>query len=108
MAFVEDSLAGSFNSTNNVTIVIGDGGGTKLVKNVVISNIDTVSHSVYIEFVKNSVAYRMFLVTLGSGDTLVQDFILALRDANYTLRARLGEAATTTQPQFIATLAQVS
>jgi hypothetical protein len=108
MAFVEDSLAGSFNSTSNVTIAIGDASGTKLVKNVVIHNIDTVSHTVIIEFVKNSTAYRMFSVFLASGDTLVQDFILALKDANYTLRARLAETATTTQPAFVATLAQVS
>ena len=107
MAFVEDSVAGAFNSTNNVTIVIGDANGRKLVKNVVIHNLDNASHTVIIEFVKNSVAYRMFNITLAAGDTLVQDFILVLVNANYTLRARLGEAATT-QPQFVATLAQVS
>jgi hypothetical protein len=107
MAFTEDSVGGSFNSTNNVTIVIGDANGTKLVKNVVINNLDNASHTVIIEFVKSSVAYRMFSVYLAPGDTLVQDFILALVNANYTLRARLGEGATT-QPQFVATLAQVS
>lgn len=107
MAFTEDSVAGSFNSTNNVTIVTGDANGRKLVKCVVIHNLDSINHAVIIEFFKNGAAYRMFNVTLAPGDTLVQDFILVLVDANYTLRARLGEAATT-QPQFTATLAQVS
>jgi hypothetical protein len=46
---------------------------------------------VIVEFVKNSVAYRMFNITLAVGDTLVQDILVALVDANYTLRARLGE-----------------
>jgi hypothetical protein len=107
MAFIEDSVGGSFNSTNNVTIVAGDANGTKLVKTVVICNTDGANHTVYIEFVKNSVAYRLFYITLAPGDTLVQDIVLALVNANYTLRARLGEAATT-QPHFVATLAQVS
>lgn len=107
MAFNEDSVGGSFNSTNNVTIVAGDASGTKLVKCVVIHNMDSTSHTVIIEFVISSVAYRMFNVTLAPGDTLVQDFILALPSASYTLRARLGEAATT-QPTFVGTLAQVS
>lgn len=107
MAFTEDSVAGNFNSTSNVTIVAGDANGRKLVKSVIIHNLDNTNHSVIIEFVKSSVAYRMFNVTLAPGDTLVQDFVLTLVNANYTLRARLGEAATT-QPQFTATLAQVS
>jgi hypothetical protein len=107
MAFTEDTLVGSFNSTSNVTVVAGDANGTKLVKCVTIHNMDNVNHSIIIEMVKNSVAYRMFNVTLAPGDTLVQDFILALVNANYTLRVRLGEAATT-QPQFVATFAQVS
>jgi hypothetical protein len=107
MAFTEDSVGVSSNSTSNVTIVTGDANGTKLVKSVVICNVDNTNHTVYIEFVKNSVAYRLFGITLAPGDSLVQDIILALKDANSTLRFRLGEAATT-QLQLVATYAQVS
>ena len=54
MAFNEDSEGGTFSSTNNVTIVAGDANGTKLVKNVVIHNLDNANHTVIIEFVKKS------------------------------------------------------
>jgi hypothetical protein len=40
----EDTLASSFNSTNNITLAAGDANGTKLVKNVVIHNLDNVAH----------------------------------------------------------------
>ena len=108
MAFTEDSLGGNFNNTSYVTLAIGDGNGTKLVKNVVIHNLDSVSQTVQIELYKSSVAYRMFKVTLAPDDSLVQDVLLALVNANYTLRAKLLAAATTTQPQFVVTLAQHS
>ena len=107
MAFIEDSLGGSFNSTNNVTLAIGDANGRKIVKNVVVNNLDNVNHGLIIEFVKNNVPYRMFKLTLAPDDSMVQDVLVVLVDANYTLRARLAEAATT-QPQFVVTLAQVS
>jgi hypothetical protein len=108
MAFTEDSVGGAFNATNNVTIATGDANGTKLVKSVVVNNLDAISHTIIIEFVKSAVAYRMFYITLAPNDSLVQDILLALKDANYTLRTRCGEAVNTTQPQFVATLAQHS
>jgi hypothetical protein len=108
MAFTEDSVGGGFNSTNYVTISTGDANGRKIIKNVVVANVDTVSHLVLIEFVRSGVAYRMFTVTLAPNDSLVQDCLVVLGDANYTLRARLNEAAVTTQPHFVATLAQTA
>ena len=108
MAFTEDSVAGTFNATNNVTIATGDANGTKLIKSVVVNNLDAISHVIIIEFVKSATAYRMFYVTLAPNDSLVQDILLALKDSNYTLRARTGEAVNSTQPQFVATLAQHS
>jgi hypothetical protein len=107
MAFTEDTLAGAMNSTSYVTLAIGDANGTKLVKNLVIHNEDTVSHIVIIELYKSSVAYRMFKITLAPDDSLVQDVLLALVSSSYTFRAKLGEAATT-QPKFVVTLAQHS
>jgi hypothetical protein len=108
MAFTEDTVANNYNSTSNVTIKTGDANGTMLVKNIVVHNLDTVSHTIIIEFVKTAVAYRMFNVTLAPGDSLVQDVLIALVSSSYTLRTRMGEAVTTTQPQFVATLAQHS
>ena len=107
MAFNEYSDAGTYSSTTETTVVAGDANGTKLIKNMVVHNLDNVNHSVIIEFKKSGTAYRMFNVTLAPGDTLVQDLILALPNINYTLVTKLGEAATT-QPKFVVTFAQVS
>lgn len=107
MAFTEDTVAGSFNSTNNITLCAGDANGRKIVKSVVVHNLDNANHWVIIEFVKSNVAYRMFSILLAPSDTLVQDILVVLADSTYTLRARLGEGATT-QPTHVTTLAQHS
>jgi hypothetical protein len=107
MAFSEYSEGGTYSSTGEITVLAGDANGTKLVKNLVVHNLDNVNHSVIIEFKKSGTSYRMFNVTLAPGDTLVQDLILALPSASYTLVTKLGEAATT-QPKFVVTFAQVS
>lgn len=107
MAMTEDTNAGNFSGTTAVAFVAGDGAGVKIVKNLVVHNMDNVNHTVIIEFYKNNVAYRMFNVTLAPGDSLVQDVLIVCKDANYTFRGSLGEAATT-QPRWVATFAQVS
>ena len=103
MAFTEDSGGGNFNNTSYVTIAQGGSSGTILIKNLVINNLDTVSHTIQIELFKSSVAYRMFKITLAPDDSLVQDILLALVSSSYTFRAKMLEAATTTQPQFVVT-----
>jgi hypothetical protein len=108
MAFTEDSGGGTFNNTSPVALATGNANGTILVKNIVICNIDLIAHTVYIEFVKNGAAYRMFSVTLASGDSLVQDFLVALVNANYTVRASLAGPANSYQPTFVTTWAQHS
>jgi hypothetical protein len=107
MAFNEYSDGGSFSGTTETTIVGGDANGTKLVKNLVVHNQDSASHTVQIEFkVGGSTLYRLFNVTLAPGDTLVQDFVIALRSATYNLVGHLGEAGANVK--FVVTYAQVS
>ena len=71
-------------------------------------NADTVNHKVIIEFVRSAAAYVLFGVTIGPGDTLVQDVPIVLTNDADTLRAKLGEAMTTTQPQAVTTYATIS
>lgn len=107
MAMTEDSNAGNFSGTGTVNFVGGEANKIKIVKNLVVHNKDGANHTVIIEFVKNGTPFRMFNVTLAPGDSLVQDFLVVCNGTSGTLRGSLGEAATT-QPQWVATYAEVS
>jgi hypothetical protein len=107
MAFTEDSIGGSFNSTSPVSLVAGDANGRKIVKSVVICNVDNSSHGVVINFVRSG-TFRLFYVIVAPNDSLVLDMLVVLADSNYAMQAYLTEGATATQPHFVATWAQHS
>jgi hypothetical protein len=107
MAFTEDSIGGTFNSTQAVSLLSGDANGRKIVKSVVIANVDSASHGVYINFVRGG-SYRMFYVVVAPNDSLVLDMLVVLADGNYALQGGLTEGATATQPHFVVTYAQHS
>lgn len=111
MAFTEGANDGALNGTTEVTLVAAPAAATRrIVKSVTICNVDTVANEILV-YVLNGASLRYLCkATLAVKDSLVfgeEDFIV-LDGTGKSLRAKMGAAVTTTNPDFNACYADVT
>lgn len=103
MAFTEGSNDGTLNGTLAVTVVAAPSNGVRrLVRTITIYNADTVRHLVTLRLNNNGTYRTLWKGTLAIGDTLIFNDPLVLDTTTKSIEALMGEAATTSNPDFTA------
>lgn len=103
VTLTETASDGTLNGSTEVTLVAAPAASHRIVvKNLTIWNADTVANVIKV-YVKNSTDLRYLCqITLAVGDSLVfgeEDFIV-LDGTGKSLRAKMGGAVTTTNPDY--------
>lgn len=109
MAFTEKSNDGVLNGTSDVTIVAAPGSNTRrIVKNINISNKDTAAVTVTVEYDNNGTKRRITKKILQVDDDLTINDPIVLDATTKLVTAKMSGAAATTNPDFIASYADVT
>lgn len=111
MSFAEKNSHGTANSTTAVDVVAAPASGhTRVIRNVVVHNRDTVSATVILQLVDSAGPYTRRLVkqAVSADANLVFSEIIVLDATTKKLQLVLGGAITTTQPDFVAAYGDVS
>ena len=103
MAFTLGANDGALNGTTEVTLVAAPGAGVKrTVQMIAIYNADTAAVTLTVQYDHGGTDRIMYKVTLAVGETLEIGGPLVLDDTDKLIEAKLGDAAATTNPSFVA------
>ena len=106
-SFTEASNQASLNGTSEVTVVAAPAASKRrIVRAVFVKNVDTVTQTITIRFDDDSNNYD-FSFELETGWSAEWTTPIILDGTTDNLRILMGQAATTTNPYFIATYAEV-
>lgn len=109
MAFTEASNDGALNGTTEVTVVPSPGASTRrLVRNVTIQNRDTAAVTLTLRYKDGASTRQLWKGSLAPGDTLIDETMRVLDATNKSIAAVLAGAPATTNPDFVATYADVT
>jgi len=109
MAFLEKGNEGALNGTTGVSVVPTPGSGVRrLVRNVGVTNRDTVAHVVTLFKDKNGTAYELARESLQPADYWTFDKLMVLDADDESIVAKSDATATTTEPSFDAAFADAS
>lgn len=112
MAIAYKNEHGTLNGTTAVTVVSAPGSGiTRLVAWISIANTDSASVTVTLNLADSGPVTRQLVkATLAVGESLLWEPSrpLALQDANESIQAVMDAAATTTNPDYVSSFAEVS
>ena len=104
--FTVDSNQANTNGTTDVELVAAPSSGSqRVVKSVVINNVDTATATVNVQFKKASNYYSIAKITMAAGDrlTLDEDDIQVLDATDESIVVDLAGAVTTNELDCVAT-----
>lgn len=109
MTFAEKSSNGAFNGATYVDVVAVPGASTtRVIRNVVVYNGDTVAHVFELSYDDNGTVRVLFKQSIDAGATFDFDSIMVLDATTRKLKARIEGAHTTTAPNFVANYGEVT
>lgn len=109
MSFTPNDNDGTLNGTSAVDIVAAPASATqRLVKSITIQNRDTAVVTVTLRKVSAGGTRQIWKGDLDVGDTLVWDTPIVLNATTDSITAVMSAAATTTNPDFTSSFADVT
>jgi hypothetical protein len=112
VAFLEGANDGALNGTTAVVLIAAPAAATRrLVRYLAVQNRDTAAVVLTVRYVNGANARQIWSGTLQQGDTWEwgeDGSVITLDTTSKSIQAVLGGAPATTQPDFVATYADVT